>query len=138
MTRNSDGLLQAFGLRHTETRERILGLFDHTEAALSQADLENRLPVPFDRITVYRTIKTFLEKGLIHKILDDQGILKYALCKENCAEGVHHHEHLHFKCTKCLQTSCLPNSHIPKLELPAGYVKTEINILVQGQCPKCQ
>jgi Fur family transcriptional regulator, ferric uptake regulator len=133
----SKDILNTFGLRHTDTREHIISVFSSKTSALSQADIENLLPSPFDRITVYRTLKTFLDKGVVHKVLDDQGGLKYALCKENCSQGHHHHEHLHFKCTICSQTTCLDNSHIPTMTLPKGFKKNEINILVQGICPNC-
>ncbi len=130
-------MLQTFGLRHTDTREHIVLSFLANQKALSQSDVEDNLPKPFYRITVYRTIKTFLEKGLIHKILDDQGGLKYALCKDSCSDGQHQHDHVHFKCTHCLQTTCIDNTLVPNIILPIGYSRQEVNLLVHGLCPTC-
>ena len=130
-------ILQSFGLRHTDTREHIVLCFLAHEKALSQSDLEDNLQKPFDRITIYRTIKTFLEKGLIHKILDDQGGLKYALCSDSCSDGHHQHDHVHFKCTQCLQTTCIDNTFVPSITLPTGYSRQEVNLLVHGLCPTC-
>jgi Fur family ferric uptake transcriptional regulator len=103
---------------------------------LSHGDIEKEIANSLDRVTVYRTLKTFLDKGLIHKVLDDEGSLKYALCKEACNTVEHHHDHVHFKCTNCGQTICL-NLDVPPLKLPKGYTATETNLLVQGVCEKC-
>lgn len=131
-------ILRNTGLRVTETRQDILKSFVEKTAAISQGDIESELGEGVDRVTVYRTLKTFVEKGIIHKILDDNGGVKYALCKEQCQDGHHHHDHLHFKCSVCLETTCLEKNIIPEFNLPEGYQKEEVNILVQGVCPKCK
>ena len=131
-------ILKQTGLRVTDARKDILFNFLGQEAAISQGDIENTLGADFDRVTIYRTLKTFTEKGLIHKILDDNGGVKYALCKEQCNDEGHHHDHLHFKCVVCMQTTCLEKNEIPAINLPDGYQKNEINILVQGVCPNCK
>ncbi|MEM8893146.1 MAG: transcriptional repressor [Bacteroidota bacterium] len=132
-----EGILKDFGLRKTKSREDILELFIDNEYALSQADIESHLSHTFDRVTVYRTIRTFQEKGLIHKILTDEGAPKYALCSDECAATEHHHEHVHFKCENCGQTTCLDDIDVPKVELPQGYNHHESNLLINGTCPKC-
>lgn len=131
-------LLKSTGLRVTETRQVILDRFQEKTAAISQSDLESELGEAIDRVTVYRTLKTFVEKGIIHKILDDKGGVKYALCKEQCQPGHHHHDHLHFKCSVCQETICMEKHLIPEFSLPEGYRKEEVNILVQGICPNCK
>lgn len=136
MSALSGTLLRDFNLRATPNREEILQLFLLKNYALSHSDIEKEIANSLDRVTVYRTLKTFLDKGLIHKVLDDEGSLKYALCKEACNTVEHHHDHVHFKCTKCGQTMCL-NIDVPPLKLPKGYTAIETNLLVQGVCEKC-
>jgi Fur family ferric uptake transcriptional regulator len=133
---NTEELLKGFNLRHTPNRAAILHAFISQEYALSHADVEKAVPESFDRVTVYRTLKIFLERGLIHKVLDDEGSLKYALCKEACTSISHHHNHVHFKCTKCGQTSCL-SVEVPAVKLPKGYMVNEVNLLLQGICEHC-
>jgi Fur family ferric uptake transcriptional regulator len=133
---NIEKLLKSFNLRHTPNRVAILQAFLEQEYALSHADVERAVPDSFDRVTVYRTLKIFLDKGLIHKVLDDEGSLKYALCTEACTTLSHHHDHVHFKCTKCGQTSCL-SVEVPSVKLPKGYRVNEINLLIQGICDHC-
>ncbi len=130
-------ILKDFNLRHTDTRESILNAFLIKPLALSHADIEQILVNGFDRVTIYRTLKTFTDKGILHKILDDEGGVKYALCDHNCTTEKHHHDHVHFKCNECNQTTCLDHTHIPDLKMPEGYKKSEINMLVLGVCPNC-
>lgn len=129
-------ILKDFKLRSTPSRASILEAFLKHNFALAHGDVEKEVPASFDRVTVYRTLKTFLDKGLIHKVLDDEGGIKYALCNEACGTAHHHHEHVHFKCTACGQTNCL-EVEIPGVKLPQGYQAKEVNLLIQGICEKC-
>jgi Fur family transcriptional regulator, ferric uptake regulator len=136
MNTGSDQLLKDFRLRATPNRQAILHLFLQKDYALSHGDIESEIDDSLDRVTVYRTLKTFLDKGLIHKVLDDQGSLKYALCNEPCTTRGHHHDHVHFKCTQCGQTNCL-DIEVPQVKLPKGYKMKEVNLLIQGICEHC-
>ncbi|WP_341226425.1 transcriptional repressor [uncultured Arcticibacterium sp.] len=130
--------LKAFNLRHTECREEILSTFSERSAALSHGDLEMAVDDKYDRVTIYRTLKTFLEKGIIHKILDADGGTKYALCKTECTSETHQHDHVHFKCKLCGDTTCLESINIPTISLPGGYEREDINLLIEGSCPNCK
>ncbi len=130
-------LLKDFRLRTTPNRQDILQLFLNKGYALSHGDIEREVANTLDRVTVYRTLKTFLDRGLIHKVLDDEGTLKYALCNEDCSRSAHHHDHVHFKCLRCGQTNCL-DVEIPGVRLPRGYKAIEVNVLIQGICNQCE
>ena len=138
MRKSQDEILKDFRLRSTTSRSAILDLFIHNDHALSYSDIEKEVAAAFDRVTVYRTLKTFLDKGVVHKVLDDGGSLKYALCNDHCSSAEHHHDHVHFKCTKCGQTNCLEEVEVPIIKLPKGFQANEINLLIQGLCNKCQ
>lgn len=130
-------LLQDFNLRNTNQREEILGIFLDHNHALSHADIEKKVGNSIDRVTVYRTLKTFLNKGVVHKVLDDSGVVKYALCKNTCTSQKHSHDHVHFKCVECGVTNCLESVVVPKINIPAGYEKLESNFLMIGICDQC-
>ncbi len=127
----------SFRLRQTSNRQEVLDLFLRANHALSHGDVEQGLGPDHDRVTIYRTLRTFLDKGVIHKILDDAGDPKYALCRQTCAHDDHHHDHVHFKCETCGQTTCLDEVQIPLVGLPAGYSRKETNLLIQGVCSDC-
>lgn len=106
--------------------------------ALSEPDLEASLEGLCDRVTIYRNLNTYLDKGVIHRVPDNSGVMKYALCQENCkTTEVHSHDHVHFKCSICGDTRCLHEAIIPQIPLPSGYKAAETNMLIQGTCPNC-
>jgi Fur family ferric uptake transcriptional regulator len=133
----AENILKEHKLRHTDCRIDVLGIFVLQPFALSHSDLETNLGNKFDRVTVYRTLKTFLEKGIIHKVLDDEGTPKYALCSPKCEVHNHHHNHVHFKCSRCGHTQCLDEVAIPPIPLPKDFKAQEFNLLIQGLCNTC-
>src|ERR1700749_5042769 len=104
----------------TAMRLLVLNLLLKQHAAISLSDIEKNLE-PADRTTIYRTLKTFEEKGLTHIIDDGTGTPKYALCAEECDDHEHHDLHVHFYCNSCKEPFCLPNSKIPDVMLPNGF-----------------
>ncbi len=131
-------ILHQSQLRQTQSRSDILGVFIDHGVALSEREIEDAMHTPCDRVTIYRTLSTFLEKGIIHKVLDDAGAMKYALCSAECQNHApHRHDHVHFKCTACGRTVCLDQVPIPPVPLPQGYQLSEVNMLLEGTCPAC-
>ncbi len=129
-------ILREHQLKNTSCRKDVLTYLIENDHAISHADLENAVKDQYDRVTLYRTLKTFEEKGIIHKVLDDAGTTKYAPC-HHCTVEAHHHEHVHFKCNKCGNTVCIEDVIIPKISLPEGFSVIERNILISGTCNIC-
>jgi Fur family ferric uptake transcriptional regulator len=121
----------------TAMRLLVLEVLLNQTSAMSLSDIEKSLE-PADRVTIYRTLKTFEEKGLIHSIDDGTGSPKYALCIEDCDANHHHDLHVHFNCAVCKETFCLPDSKIPELSLPVGFIAAEMKLVVKGICVNCQ
>ncbi|WP_394771897.1 Fur family transcriptional regulator [Mucilaginibacter sp.] len=105
--------------------------------AVSLTDMEISLEKT-DRVTLYRSVKTFEEHGLVHRIEDGTGVTKFALCQPSCTIDGHHDLHVHFYCTNCGETHCLPKTQIPEVKLPGGYERKEISLLVKGLCSECK
>jgi Fur family ferric uptake transcriptional regulator len=122
----------------TDSRVQILGLFYKQEGALAHADIEKRTSDKIDRVTIYRTLQTFEEKGLIHSIPTADNSVKYALCKEQCEEGHHHDNHVHFICDVCGKTICLDDVLVPEVKLPKGFQPHQSNMVVTGVCGDCK
>jgi Fur family ferric uptake transcriptional regulator len=71
-------------------------------------------------------------------VLDGSGT-RYALCAEACRDHHHHqHDHVHFKCSACGETNCLNQVKVSMPALPQGYEASEINLLIEGICPRCR
>jgi len=125
-------------IRATSIRMDILALFHNSSFALSHADVTAGLPAETDRVTIYRTLTTFLAQGLIHKISDDSNTAKYALCSgDNCHGGHHEDQHLHFRCSICCHTFCIEPVQIPSISLPLGYNLQNITMTAEGVCQDC-
>jgi Fur family transcriptional regulator, ferric uptake regulator len=131
-----DHLLQQKQIRPTAMRLLVLDYLLKQAAAVSLNDLETYFHRA-DRITLYRTLKTFEEKGLVHKIDDGTGAVKYARCQEDCLTQEHHDLHVHFNCKVCGETFCLPTSRIPEIPLPDAFRAEEVSLLMKGVCAGC-
>ena len=131
-------ILKRNQLSVTASRKRILELFLAHNGALAHGDIEKKTGEKFDRVTVYRTLHSFLEKGIIHTIPTADNSIRYALCKDNCSEGHHHDNHIHFLCKDCGTTICLDNVNIPDVKLPVGFQQQQVEVVVSGVCKDCK
>jgi Fur family ferric uptake transcriptional regulator len=134
-----EDILKNSALSVTASRKRILEIFLSADNALAHQDIETKCAEQYDRVTIYRTLQTFLEKGIIHNIPSTDNMVRYALCNETCITSGHHHDnHVHFKCDNCGKTVCLDDVNIPAVNLPKGYTMKEINMVVNGTCKSCK
>jgi Fur family ferric uptake transcriptional regulator len=131
-------ILKRHNLSVTDCRKTILDVFLQSKMALGHHDMEEKTRERFDRVTIYRTLQTFIDKGIVHTIPTSDNSVKYALCREECTEGHHHHNHIHFICERCGLTTCLDGTHIPSIHLPKGYKSSQVNMVVNGVCPNCR
>lgn len=138
MQEKFDQLLEKHKLKKTGPRFSVLEVLSNRNVATSQPILEEILGKDVDRVTLYRILKTFEEKGIIHKIIDTNGTANYAVCHASCTEHQHRDEHLHFNCTVCKNVYCLNDVHIPAFSLPDGFEATTINLVASGICPNCK
>ena len=127
-------ILKKNDLSVTDGRKKILDLFLSSEGALAHADIETNTSNAFDRVTVYRTLQTFVEKGIIHNIPTTDNSILYALCKDDCEEGHHHDNHVHFICNNCSKTICLDDVIVPTVKLPKGFTPNKTQMVVNGVC----
>ena len=131
-------ILKKNDLSVTDGRKKILDLFLSSEGALAHADIETNTSNAFDRVTVYRTLQTFVEKGIIHNIPTTDNSILYALCKDDCEEGHHHDNHVHFICNNCSKTICLDDVIVPTVKLPKGFTPNKTQMVVNGVCADCK
>lgn len=138
MEKEIDDILKKNQLSVTGSRKKILELFLAHNGALAHGDIEKKTGEKFDRVTIYRTLHSFLEKGIIHSIPTADSAVRYALCKDNCSEGHHHDNHIHFLCNDCGTTMCLDNVNIPDVKLPSGFQQQLVEVVVSGVCKDCK
>ena len=131
-------ILKKNHLSVTDSRQKIMQLFLNSNGALAHADIEKKTGENFDRVTVYRTLQSFVEKGIIHLIPTKDNSIKYALCKDDCEAGHHHDNHVHFICDECNKTICLDDVTVPQVKLPKGFTPQHAEMVVNGICGECK
>lgn len=137
MTTQIDTRLKSHALKVTPIRSSVLEIFlENGKQAITKKFVEESLE-EIDRVTLYRTLKAFEEKHLIHKVVDGTDRIKYALCEEKCTVHNHRHDHAHFHCQKCGKTECLDESLNLNVTLPEGYRPLNSHFTIEGLCGDC-
>ena len=129
-------ILKNHKLRITDCRLDVMNYFLEKGNALSQGDLEKELQ-QYDRVTLYRTLNSFLEAGILHRIPNESGTATYGLCHTTCTPESHDHNHIHFKCNSCGEIQCLDDNKVPQVSVPSGYSIERVNLIVDGTCATC-
>lgn len=127
-------LLKTKNTRITNFRKNVLAILMSKKRAIPVSFIEKSL-VNYDRITLYRTLKLFKNKGIIHEIMDNNKNSCYAICEESCGES-HQHKHIHFECSECNVVLCLDIEKFPDIKLK-NYTIKNIEIQAMGICEKC-
>lgn len=136
MYKEIDKKLLQRNIKPTAMRELIYEILDNNKKALSLYEIEQQFD-NVERSTIFRTLKTFQDKLLIHSVDDGTGAVKYALCDEDC-NCEPDDLHIHFLCNKCGQTYCLSNLPMPKVDLPEGFSLESANFVIKGICASCE
>lgn len=126
--------LEQKNTKPTSMRILVYDFLSTQQAAVSLADIETHF-ADADRVTIYRTLKTFEEKGIIHSI-QENNTSKYVLCSDDCDENTHKDWHLHFYCKICKLTTCKENVIVPK-NISGNFRIDEIRFFAKGICENC-
>lgn len=123
------------------SRIQVLAVLEPFDGHLSVADIRQRLisalppgARPPDLATIYRTVTTLVDQGVLHALTLDDGVTTYGL-----ATAPHHHA----VCTQCGAM----------IEVPAGQLSSALQhamagssfalsdqagLTLRGLCPQCQ
>jgi Fe2+ or Zn2+ uptake regulation protein len=130
-----DKLLGSAKLKRTQPRRLILGVLlavvkPQTAEGIASA-IGKGCP---NRVTVYRTLESLVDAGLVHRAFVDGRGRHYEMA-DKCTE---HQCHPHFVCTGCGQTHCLTGVSVPMASSPpAGFVIHRQQVKLEGLCPEC-
>jgi Fur family transcriptional regulator, ferric uptake regulator len=129
-------LLHAHGLRRTAPRIAVLAVLEPVHGHLSVAEIHHRLADPHaaDLATVYRTVTTLVDKGVLHALSVEGGVTTYGL-----ADAPHHHA----VCTRCGAIIEVPAHRLRSAleqasEGSAFSLSDSAGLTLHGLCPRCQ
>jgi len=129
-------LLQNRGLKSTSHRLNLLTSIDAYKSAMPYSAIQKAMK-SMDRVTLYRTLESLKEKGIIHKAFQENNESYYAICGKACDVHHHDHNHVHFKCIKCASVTCeIPTKEIEVL-IPNKEI-SKISVYVEGVCNLCK
>jgi Fur family ferric uptake transcriptional regulator len=126
-------ILQKHNLVRTSCRQSIIDTISKCGHAISEDEIKHRVEATYDRTTFYRSLKTLIENNIIHKIVVDNQVVKYALTEGKTIGK----DHIHFYCNECETVMCMPETKINLPSLPEGYRHLESELVIKGYCKKC-
>ncbi len=129
-------ILKKKGVRVTQNRVDLLDILNDAQHPLNQKDIEERLSVKPDRVTLYRNLRFFVDHKIIHKIEVNDSLTSYSL-NRTFIEEEHSEEHLHFYCSVCHKVICMPQLSIKEYDLPEGFSQQSSKLIVNGICNIC-
>lgn len=131
----AEQILKEHGIKKTVCRKCILDkLIESEDTALTENEIKDAFADLFDRVTFYRSLKTLEESKVIHRIVLNNTMVKYALTRRLIISKIHPH----FHCTNCDKVTCLDSSLLDSnIHLPTGYKVDSAQILLEGICPDC-
>src|SRR5690554_2378501 len=118
-------ILKDNNFRNTKLRHAVLSLLLRSGQSLSHQELSKQIRISFDRVSLFRTLTSFEEAGIIHKIMDLNGIANYAYSQKNKTESLECQTH--FICLNCDMIICLDETfHVERIKVPNGFQKSQI------------
>lgn len=128
-------MLKAAKLYCTKCRVAILKVLTKADKPLSQGQIAQRLGKNcLNKVTIYRTLESFREAGLVHKAFLDKRAVHFELAN-HCSSA---QCHPHFTCKICGVTDCLIGLSVPVVKgLKKGFVIHRQQVQLEGLCPQC-
>ena len=133
--KNEETILQQRNIKPTAMRLLVVEKLLKQQYAISHKELADQFENA-DNVTLFRTLKTFLEHKLIHTIDDGTGVVKYALCQSGCSCNPSE-LHTHFHCLQCKRTFFLTDAEIPKINILQNFKFECVNLALTRRCDRC-
>jgi Fur family transcriptional regulator, ferric uptake regulator len=137
----AEAQLRGASVRITDARVKVLAALLDAERAFSHQDVQEAF-ADMDRVTLYRALDCLTDAGLAHKIAGDDRVFRYSAGAEHSSEP--HHQHGHFKCTRCSKVFCLDSiaeaetlQNALQQSLGKGFRSHDIEFTIKGWCADC-
>ena len=128
-------LLRKVGLKSTVTRIAVLQQLCSEDRPLSHSDLVQVLEQVGDQATIYRTLISFVDKGVARVASTASGIVRYELIQEGESA---HTVHPHFVCQDCGIVACLPITTVVSISESSWSRRLqESKLQFVGICAEC-
>ena len=128
-------LLVSAKLKQTAPRAAVLSvLLGASRPQTASQIIEKLSSTAPNKVTIYRTLESFCQAGLLHKAFTHKRAVHFELA-HRCSEL---QCHPHFTCKSCGVTNCLIGLSVPVVKgLKKGFVIHRQQVLLEGLCPQC-
>ena len=140
---SSQDEIRAAGLKLTPARLHVLEILKKDHCLLTIDEIVRKLSrssaKSADWTTVYRTLLTFADAGLVTPTTLVDGALRYEYSHPSEDDHAHHHHHV--SCKKCGKIEAIEACEIAKLEkqvLKMGFKDLSHRLEFTGICEACQ
>ncbi len=99
---------------------------------MSHADIEALLEEPIDRVTLYRTLESFVDAAILARFVDADRVNRFLL-----TQGVDHQRHAHFHCDGCGHVYCVGARPPRHPAVPEGFAVDAVALSLRGHCADC-
>ena len=128
-------ILRKAGLKATGVRIAILEILLEAPEPLAHRDVLKRAGRQgLDRVSAYRSLQAFVEKGIAHRLVTEDRVGRFALSGGNRS----HPLHPHFLCRSCGKVECLTRIRMPAVTRgKLGHRIEEQFWYLRGVCSQC-
>lgn len=131
--------LRRHGAYVTQTRIAVFKVFLQSQAGITVSRIRQLSSVALDRISAYRTVRFFLNKGLIRAVPHAYGNSHYILTEfiRTSSDGLPADQLVYFICRKCGYTELIEQQVPVVFTRPAMHQVKSCSIILEGECDKC-
>lgn len=125
-------ILKKYQINITKTRLLMLNTFLESGEPLTQNHFIGDSVLALDRTSIFRTLKLFARKKIIHRVPSTDGITRYLLQQASATV------HTSFICSSCRKVVPLKTLVLPEVELPKDFMQQNMEIVIDGLCNACR
>lgn len=125
-------MLQAKGIRPSAQRIGVLGIVANSHRHPSAEDIYSNLSklyLSLSRTTVYNSLKTLTEKGLLRELEIESGCSRYDMAQQPA--------HSHFICRRCSRIYGMPMPGNLAEWMSPRFDIDSVDVTFRGLCPDC-
>lgn len=117
--------------RLTAARQDILAVILEAGEALSANDIQRRLLVPLNIVTIYRVLDWLESIGVVKRAADSAGVARVLATVDGVSP-------VRFECDHCRRVVPLFGVTVPEVQgVPEGLSVTRTNVSLHGVCAQC-
>ncbi len=132
-------ILKEHHVHLTQNRIAVFKLLSESKTALSVSVILKQSDILLDRISVYRALKYFLQKGIVEIVPNNKGNACYILASIN-KDTIRrkNNKSAYFVCSSCQHTELILEPLNIKFELLTQNQISKCSIILEGICRSCK